>query len=527
MTTNSADIPGILAAHLSQGEALLRKAHNLSDDQMSGCIEAVAIDETGRCWVLGWARKSIGNAVGVLVLDRRKHAGAMVMARFPREDLPEDATGFIGLLQSEWQPEIDAKIVIFVLSTEGNPHLRTVGAALRRVDMRAISMIVEAARGSIRDGYFRELRSLLSAPESWVPGLARATNVPVELGVDSIVAIPGVGCMVEGWMLTPTRPVTGFSLRAGDVVSNADARCSFRMPRPDLAAAFPRHAGLVGDAGFVAFFPLREAKALSEGLTLKLYHGDTVSTNHSLSDKDIQWLHRGAGEDVLLRCYPAIECEQFFPALAAMLKRNAVVNRPPPVAWQSSPSPKLAVLGVSDSPSECYRVMDQVMQLHGALAERGFGIALVAQEAARPHILPLFRELDPLGKTGVSLFFARHPVSPRDIAAVLATTGSSDFVLLRENFRTSPAELLRLADTLAHDSASHTTLSLVQEATAATLEGPPAIGWQVAPLIEHVRKGAAWGDLPAGFSVGSAFRTSQRPALRPMLMKLERAGVSL
>jgi hypothetical protein len=479
-------------------------------------------------WVLGWAKKDIGNALGVLILDRRKHPGALVMARFQREDLPQEATGFIGLLQSEWQAEIDSKIVIFVLSSNGNPHLRSIGSALRRVDMRAISMIVEAARGSLHEGYFRELRGLLSAPESWVPGLARFANVPVDLGIDTIVAIRGVGCLVEGWMLTPTVQVTGFALRAGDTVSPADARCSFRLPRPDLAPAFPRHAALLGDAGFVSFFPVRDPKALSEGLTLKLHHGDRVSTNHVLSDKDIQWVHRGAGEDALLRCYPAIEYEPFFPALASMLKRNALVSHPPPIAWQHSANAKLLVLCIADTPSECYRVIDQVMQLHDHAADRGFGVALIAQEGARPHILPLFRQLDRLGKTGTSLFFARQPVSPRDVVSVCTATGSTDFVLLRENFRATTADLLHLCDGPTGVSAAPTVLSIAQDAsTLATLEGPAGLAWRVASLAEQVGKGSAWGDLPMGQSVGQSLRTRDRSSPRPMLMKLERVGVPI
>lgn len=524
MTLQVGDVPSLLSNQMHLGEMLLRQAHNVSDEKMGGCIEAVAVDEAGRLWVLGWANTRLGNLVGVLILDRRKHPGSMVMARFQRDDLPEDATGFIGLLQSDWQPEIDTKSVIFVLSSDGNPHLRTVGSALRRVDMRSISMIVEAARGGLHEGYFRELRSILSAPESWVPGLARFANVPVDLGIDTIVAIRGVGCLVEGWALTPTVPVTGFALRAGDVVSPADVRCSFRLRRPDLAAAFPRHAALVGDAGFVSFFPVRDPMALSEGLTLKLVHSDKISTNHSLPDNEIQWLHRGAGEDVLLRCYPAIECEPFFPALAKMLKRSAVVNRSPPIAWQHSASAKLLMLCIDGDPSESYRVIDLVMQLHGLATDRGFGLALIAQEGARPHILPLFRELDRLGKTGASLFFARQPVTPRDVVSVSAATGSSDFVLLRENFRASVVDLLHLCDCFDGAVTLPAVLSVSQDVVA-TLEGPAGLAWRAQSLEEHAGKAAVWGDLPSGRSVGFALRTRDRSDLRPMLKKLERAGV--
>lgn len=525
MTSKSDTLASLQAANLAKGESLLGRAHNMADELLIGSLDAVAVDESGRCWILGWIRQSAGNAFGGVLLDRRKHPCSMVIARFPRDDVPADATGFIGLLQSEWRPEIETRLVVLLLAIEGIPHLRSAGVSMRRVDMRSIAAIMDAAGTSIQAGHYREIRAVLTAPESWVPGLARTGRIDVRAGVDNIVAVPGVGCLVEGWVMSPGRTTTALALRAGDTVSHADPRSTYRTARPDLAVAFPRAGGEIQQAGFVAFFPIRDTKSLVEGLTLKLYHGETTSTNHDLGEVPLQWLNHGSGEDVVLRCYPALEHEAFFPALAASLKRSRLGQHPAPVGWHIEKLSRALVLAIPDRASEAYRVADQLLDSIDLLNAHGAGAIVLAREEVRGHVLPLFRDLEAAGLPRASLFFLRAAACPRDIAATAALTGADRMVLLRENVRVARAELQRC---LTHLAGTADGLAVLAPADRPIRqEGPPGLFWLARPLADFARSGAAWSDLPAAPEIARVCRTAPPSPRSALYARLDRAGVAL
>lgn len=532
MSKVNKEIAAVLAERLLQGEALMRRPHHLNDAHVAGFIEAISVDASGRCWVIGWAKTQIGNAMGALVYDGGKHSTALVMARFARDDLPEGASGFIGVLGGEWKPRPATRQIVAVLAVADQPHLRSAGETLRTVDMRALAAIVEAAKGSISGDYAPQLQQMLSAPDSWIPGLGRIANVQIDVGIDNVIAIPGVGCVVEGWMLTPARQVTGFSLRAGDIIRRADPRSTFRMPRADLASAFVQMAETVHDSGFVAFFPVADPEALSQGLTLKIHQGAHISSNHELPDKNILWLNRHAGENALLRCYPAIEHEHFFAAAAAMIKRNYLTPRQRPVGWKPMRAARVLAVVVADHPDEPHRVIDQCLSWVALARERDAGLVLLAPEQVRDRILPLFRDLDTDSATDLGLFlFSGQRSRPGDLVLVLDAIGAERAVIMRDGFRTGTTGIAACLDHLdeVSDDQPPAILQLTGETTQqAVAEGSPALVWTTAALASHVRNAAAWGDLPTdGKVLGQAVRSVLAPPMRPMLMKLKQAGIHL
>ena len=531
MTDQTADILGLLAGLLPQGEAMLAMRHDVSEATLAGYVEAVAVDQGGRHWLLGWSQDRLGDAFGLMVLERQRHAGAMVLARFPRDDIPEGCSGFLGLLQADWQAAHSAPVPVFMLAVPGGAHLRISGEALRQVDLQVMSGIVEATRKASHSCYFLPLAEALAAPESWVPGLVTAEDPVSNLGVDTIVALPGLGYMVEGWVLSPARPVTGFTLRAGDTICHADPRATYRMARPDLDAAFPQQAGLGRDAGFVAFFPMRDARPEGGDLLLRLHCGDARQSQHRLDPARIAWLHRGVGEAALLRCYPALEHEPFFPAMAATLKRYRMLGRAAPVGWQITPAERLLVLGVQEGHDDAYRIAAQIMTWRQTLFTQGIGVALLAPEATRAHMLPLFRELLAVADMpGLSLFFMTPPFCPREVAAALVATGASRFALLRPGFRADLEDLLACLDMISSDpeAPARACLALADGPSGLTgLEGAPGLGGAAGGFVDLARRGEAWADLPEGEVAGLALRASPRPVLPPLWERIERRGVAL
>lgn len=532
MTEPNTVLSQALATHFALGEELQRRPYTLADTDLAGFIDAVAVDESGRCWVLGWARGDIGDAVGVLILDRAKHPGSLVMARFARDGLAEGATGFIGVLHGEWEPQIETGQVAMVLASDGQPHLRSSGDGLRRVSIRALAQIADAAKSSLSGGYHEELGKLLKAPESWVPGMARLTNTQVDAAIDNVVAIPGVGCVVEGWVVSPRQAVTGFSLRAGALVSRAEMRSTYRMPRPDLAQGFPRAAETLADAGFVAFFPLADMQALTREMILKVHLGRRDSANFALPERDIQWLHRRAGEDVLLRCYPAIECEPFFPAMAAMIKRATLMQAPRPVIWRSDATPLALVVALANHPDEPFRVMECLDQWRSIARDRGVGFVLLAPEARRSEILKLVRDW-PQAETEprLSLFFQTGTiVTPMDVSLILNALETKAAVILREGMRVGRATITKCLDLLpdfptdADASLLHVTGDLPSVRQS---EGPAVVVWTAQALDAAARGGASWADMPGAEGEGEVCRAIRPLAKRQMLRVLQQAGLKL
>ncbi len=533
MTEPNSALFQTLATHFAMGEDLQRRPYTLEDADIAGAIDAMAVDELGRCWVLGWARESIGNAMGVLILDRAKHPGSLVMARFTRDGLAEGATGFIGILQSEWEPQIETGQVAMVLAVKGQPHLRNTGEGLRRVGIRALAQIADAAKTSLSGGYHEELSRLLAAPESWVPGTARLTNMQVEMAVDNVVAIAGVGCMVEGWVVSPRQAVTGFSLRAGAVISRAEMRSTYRIARPDLAQGFPRAAETLSDAGFVAFFPIADAQALTRELILKVHLGRRDSANFALPEQDIKWLHRRAGESVLLRCYPALDCEPFFPAMAAMIKRATLMQGSRPVIWNSTVTPLALVVAIAPHPDEAFRVMDCLDQWRSIARARGIGFVVLAPEASRAQMLRLVRDW-PQGdnEPSLSLFFQTGDiVTPMDVSLILKSLETKSALIIREGVRLDTETVARCLDRLSDmpDDAMASYLPVTADLPAIQKsDGPGALIWSALALDNTARSGAGWAEFPAESEHAGEAQRAIRPApKRQMLRVLQQAGLKL
>lgn len=540
MTDLSRSIPDMLQALQAEAQALLRQGVQIGSAPASGFLEVASVDGQGRIWVLGWSRGGLANSFGVVIHDGGMHPGALVMARYMREDLPDGATGFIGLLQSDWRPGPQTGKLTISLATAGQPCLTSSGEKLRLADMRTLAMIVEAVQSASMGGHFTTLSQLIAEQhprpspqaepaDNRPQGPAAAPNVAqIELGIDSVVAIAGVGCLVEGWVLSTMRAVTGFSLQAGSTTARPDPRCSYRLPRPEVAQVLPRQFELTSDAGFVAFFPLADAAEMARGMTLKVHLGEHHGSALVLADRDILWLHRGAGEQALLRLYPAITHEPFFPALAGVLRHLSLIQRPAPVAWRLAEAKSALVCAIADDRSEAYRVIDMLARWAPRLQQAGMGVILLAPETRRADVILLQADLIAQCPALVQgLFLTSGPARPRDVVQVLNGSGAERAVILREGFRIESAALdACLAQLPSVEDARPACLALRENAPELCRgEGPPVYLCTTAALAEAVQRPMAWADLPEGEPLGHALRAVPRPARRPMIEQLEQAGI--
>lgn len=503
------------------------RSYSFSEDKLIGFIETVAIDEAGRCWVSGWSFDSVGDIFGLVLIDRKKYPGAMLLARFDRGDLPDGASGFIGLINSEWRPDILTKNVIIILSSEDMSFLRSGGEILRRVSIREMATMIELARVQGGRAHFDEIRDLLVSPESWVPGLARAVSIPVDISFDSIILMPGVGCVIEGWALSPIFPIVDFALRVGDIIYRVDWKSSYRRVRHDLATAFPKYAELCGNAGLVLFFPIENEDIISHDMTLKAYHYGNDTTNYSINDSDILWLNNGSGEAALIRCYPSLECEPFFQKLAYNLQKWRLTNPRMPVGWNAHKAKYLLIIGISDISSDAYVAIDNIIKLKQILNLLNINIAIVSNVSVRSDIIPLYMQLELIGINCASLFFVESTIRPSDINNILFKTSAEAFIFLREGYRAGINDMKKCLFYLFDNLTEPAHLEINDDISLSRLNGHPLLLYNANEFAEIADMGMNWPDIPAGRSLGEAFRIRRYKRLRPLENIFERAGVSL
>lgn len=477
-----------------RGAQLLRQAEQLTTEpvrfqsaHLAGFVEFVAPDENGRCWIGGWMRDEVAEEEGILLVDRRKWPGTCRFARHDRDDVPAGATGFIGLLQSEWRPG-PGTTDVFLMLAEAKPLFLRALNPLRVVPMRDVAAIIEQMEDRRPRGHFEALRRTLLSPESWTPVSPEAAGFAVHAGLDVVTVVPGFGCVVEGWALSPAKAVADFSLRLDDVVIVADPAGTRRRARPDLAGAFPALAPVAATAGFVALFRHAAELRPGAGAALKLVFADGTSTTHPIEPGQIVWAERGLGEGELLRAYPAIEFEPFAPELAGALDGRARATAAAPrAAVPPRPSPVTIFRGVGADRAEVFRLFDELLSQRRRLEAAGVGVAVIGRETELDSLLPLFHGFANAFGGPCNLFLAEDDAPP--IEPMLHLLGCQRFALLGPWHRlpdaTLEAVLRHLMDAAPRAGVIHATGG-APAGRAGTTAAPPG---PAASLGEAARTG--------------------------------------
>jgi hypothetical protein len=221
---------------------------------MQGYIETIAVDSTGQVWIIGWMRRGHMTEFPAVISDQRKIPAAMAVLTYSRPDLPPDACGIMGLLVSDWQPVGSTSELHVFFGEGGRFHLRC------RVPVRLITALeLVAEYESVRtrclgEGQTASLQRLLTSLENWLPSRPGGYDYAAETAIERVLLVPGLGCLAEGWVVSPIKRVEGLRLRIGGAVMSAQPDSTYWKPRPDLLGAFPGSEAVVARAGFVALF---------------------------------------------------------------------------------------------------------------------------------------------------------------------------------------------------------------------------------------------------------------------------------
>jgi hypothetical protein len=197
-----------------------------------GFIETLAIDTSGQVWMIGWMKRGHMTEFSAVISERRRVPAAIAVMTYARDDLPNDACGVIGVVSSDWRPSSPNSEFHVFFGNGGRFHLLA-HVPLRLITSSELAAEYEGVRERVLgEGRAVALQRMLGSLESWMPTRVGSQNFGTEASVDSILMVPGLGCLVEGWLISPLKRVEGLRLRVGGAVMSARVswRCSRATP---------------------------------------------------------------------------------------------------------------------------------------------------------------------------------------------------------------------------------------------------------------------------------------------------------
>jgi hypothetical protein len=361
-------------------------------ETLQGYIETLALDTSGQVWIVGWMKRGHFTEFSAVIHERRAVPAAVAVMTYARDDLPQDACGVIGVLSSSWRPTSATSEFTVFFGAGGRYHLRA-HIPLRLITPPELVAEYEGVRERcLGEGRAIALQRMLMSLESWMPTRAAAQTYATETSVDRILLVPGLGCLAEGWALSPLLRVESLRLRIGGAVMTAHPEATYWKPRMDLLPAFPGSERLVQRAGFVTLFTGDADPDDFTDPVLKLVFEGGTSANWPVSAKVFRRLgHSATIEDALL-FFPALQEEAFFPRFAEAAIRAERGAMTPPVAMQIAHTPRAVVIVLPDDRCDLFLLFEELSQqcrTGGGLE----GVALVASsQSNRSDAMWMFQE---------------------------------------------------------------------------------------------------------------------------------------
>lgn len=190
-----------------------------------------------------------------IVFERGELAGAVVIARFERDDLGNRGIGVVLFLAATGR--MLGRLVAVDLLTDSHSHrLLAAEQAQHLRDAELISRLRPIVSGALRDEGRTELLALLSRQGySGEDTLERLTDF-VRLDVDETIFCPPDGLALIGWFLAAPGAIRSLQLRCGANAAELRREDFIVVERGDVVAAVGASQGLADvNCGFIAFVP--------------------------------------------------------------------------------------------------------------------------------------------------------------------------------------------------------------------------------------------------------------------------------
>ncbi len=490
------DLRSLLESLTQAATELVTQPLRPVSDNLAGYVESIWAERPGAVWLTGWVRRDVGQEFPVVLADRRKYAGAMALACYERADLPANAHAFVGLLQTDWQPSAETTDVFLFIGPELTQFVRSV-SPLRLQDGAGFAAEFNRVQALCHAGRVGGLRGAMLSGRSWLPETAALSGATVQAAVDEILALPGFGCFIHGWLLSPTKRLVRLSVKLADRVLHSVPGSLYFLPRPDLAAAAPKMPGLLDRAGFVAVMTgMLQPEDLAAPV-LKAWFSDGTSVNFLLEPQVVRRLGHAVPYEAALNFYPALMNESFFADFAGAV-RDEMTGRL--AASQSlgvaAQAERYIIAILPPHPSDARLMVDQL-----ALNLRGRdplpAVALVAEQGMARAQLPLMADWVRATTGAPCALFTVDDTSKPFLAlpAILDRLGAKRFMVVGNGAFPDAAAWSGSLDTLM---GAEETLAVLAATNGAALAG---MVWTVDRFRAHLAK----AGLPVGSTHGQAF----------------------
>ena len=390
--STTADLELLLDELRAGADAIAEAQLRPLPENLQGYVETLATDPSGQVWFMGWMNRGHVQEFSAVIVERRKFPAAVAVMCYERDDLPAEYCGVVGLISSAWRPSSATQDLHLFFGLGGRFHLRA-HPPLRIITSAEMASEYEAVRDRcFGEGRTVALQHMLTTVENWLPTRVAAQWFATECAIDRILLVPGLGCLVEGWVMSPMKRVESLRLRVGATVMSADPESRYWKPRPDLLANFPGSERMVERAGFVGLFSGDAEPEDFADPVLKIIFQGGSSANWPIAATVFRRLGHSARVEDALAFFPALQEEVFFPrfAAAAIRAERAVMNAP--VVLSATVSRRVMVFVLPDDRCDLFLLFEELTQQ----IRTGGGIEAVAFIAAsrsnRSDALWLFRE---------------------------------------------------------------------------------------------------------------------------------------
>ncbi len=494
--STTADFELLLDELRAAADPMVLEGLRPSSEGLQGYVETLAVDSHGQVWFMGWMRRGHLHEFSAVVAERQKYPAAVAVMSYARDDLPADCYGVVGLISSSaWKPNSATNELYLYFGRECRFHLKS-HTPLRMITSDELIGEYEGIRERcFGDGRTASLQRMMTTLESWLPTRTPAQWFATACSIDRILLVPGLGCLVEGWVLSPMKRVETLRLRVGARVMSADRESLFWKPRPDLLAAYPGGSRMVDRAGFVGMFAgAAEAEDFSDPV-LKIVFQGGASANWAVDTALFRRLgHSASVEDALL-FFPALQDEAFFPrfAAAAIQAERAAMN--PPVVLSAAPARRAMVLVLPEDRCDLFLLFEELAQqcrTGGAIEAVVF---VAASRSNRSDALWLFREFQAIQEAAVACSLlviddAAHAFAL--LPEILRATGVQRFVFCAAGVFLRAAGWARARDALADEQAGLVFFEVEADASGQPGVSARCFAWSAGPLARWAQTAPAF-----------------------------------
>jgi hypothetical protein len=391
-----------LAVMRAEAEAFRDLALRPVSENEVGQIEAVHVGSDGLIWIIGWVARGSETEFPCIIIDRQKYPGGAANIHYERQDLASGYVGFVGLMDTGWTPPALLKDFFVHIGHRAKRQLRA-GSKVRLIGLEEFLGIYKQADQASVAGNADTLAAVLTSNSSWVPGNAQAVGIAAEASLDRLLMVPGFGCIVEGWAVSPAKRVQTFQLKLADCVLIADEASTYFLPRPDLASVFGGGTSVVARAGFVTVLRGALPSTVSGAPLLRVIHDDGTSFVQRLDPRLLHQLDYISDSAEILRFYPSLRHERFYAVLLDAIRRRLADKVRAPVAISAAPCQRVIVLRLPSERSNQRLLFDCIARSGGN--PHGIGVCVVADhERGLAEAKLLFEELRPIASMPLSLF---------------------------------------------------------------------------------------------------------------------------